>query len=116
MSLQDLSNLRISGSKPTDSIWVLVGDCPRFIEPSLRIIRVAPTDKPEFMDWRSLVMLNVSIFEVGKHATLFNKTIHAVEAVNPSTLAIACRSGEAGFDAQHDLILNKIWKALQWHQ
>lgn len=115
MTLQALTNLRIGGNAPK-LVWLIVGDCPRFVEPSIDMIRIAPTDKPAHMDFRALVMLDVTIYEIGKYATLFKQTIKAVEAIRPATLTLACRAGVVGVSKAHEALLESAWRALSWRK
>lgn len=115
MSLKHLSELRISGSAPK-LVWLIVGDCPRYIDPTFNLIHIAPTDKPAQMDFRALVMLDVTMYEVGKHDALFMQTMQAVEAAKPATLSIACRRGVVGASEKHEELLKTIYRTLQWHQ
>ena len=115
MSLQDLATLRMGGNSPK-LVWLIVGDCPRYIDPSFDMIRITPADKPALMDFRSLVMLDVTIYEIGKYASLFKQTIKAVEAAKPATLSLACRAGVAGVSDQHEEILKTVYRSLLWRQ
>lgn len=115
MTLQALTDLRIGGNAPK-LVWLIVGDCPRFVEPSVDVIRIAPTDKPAHMDFRALVMLDVTIYEIGKYATLFKQTIKAVEAIRPATLTLACRAGVVGVSKAHEVLLDRAWRALTWQK
>ena len=115
MSLQDLTNLRMGGNSPR-LVWLIVGDCPRYIDPAFDMIHIAPGDKPLQVDFRALVMLDVTIYEVGNHNTLFMQTIKAVEAAKPATLSLACRAGVAGVSDQHEEILKTVYRSLQWRQ
>jgi hypothetical protein len=115
MTLQALKDLRIGGNAPK-LVWLIVGDCPRFVEPSVDMIRIAPTDKPAHMDFRALVMLDVTIYEIGKYATLFKQTIKAVEAIRPASLTLACRAGMVGIDAHHEVLLDRAWRMLSWQK
>lgn len=115
MTLQALTDLRIGGNAPK-LVWLIVGDCPRFVEPSVDMIRIAPTDKPAHMDFRALVMLDVTIYEIGKYTTLFKQTIKAVENVRPASLFLACRAGMVGIDAHHEVLLDRAWRMLSWQK
>lgn len=115
MTLQALTDLRIGGNAPK-LVWLIVGDCPRFVEPSVDVIRIAPTDKPAHMDFRALVMLDVTIYEIGKYSTLFKQTIKAVEAIRPASLTLACRSGVVGVSMAHEVLLDRAWRALTWQK
>jgi len=111
MSLKQLVDLRIAGHAPK-SVWIIVGDCPRWIDESHQYIRITSSDKPKHMDFRALVNLNVVIFEIGKYNSLFLQTIKAVEAVKPKELSLACRNGVAGASDEHEHILKRIWGTL----
>ena len=115
MSLKQLVDLRITGHAPR-SVWIIVGDCPRWIDESHQYIRISPSDKPNHIDFRALVSLNVVIFEIGKYTSLFHQTIHAIEAAKPQTLSLACRNGVVGSSEEHETILKTIWKTLSWRK
>lgn len=115
MSLQHLTDLRVSGQVPK-LVWLIVGDCPRYIDPTFDMIRIAPGDKPAQMDFRALVMLDVTMYEVGKHDALFLQSIKAVEAAKPATLSLACRRGVVGASDEHEELLKTIYRTLQWRQ
>jgi hypothetical protein len=114
-SLQALKELRLGGSAPK-LVWLIVGDCPSFVEPSIDMIRIAPTDQPAHIDFRSLVMLDVTIYEIGKYSKLFKQTIKAVEAAKPAALFLACRAGMVGIDAHHEVLLDRAWRMLSWQK
>jgi hypothetical protein len=111
MSLKQLADLRLTGKAPK-SVWIIVGDCPRWIDESHQYIRIAPSDKPRHMDFRALVNLNVVIFEIGKYNSLFSQTIQAIEAAKPKELSLACRNGFAGASEEHEYLLKKVWQTL----
>ena len=113
--MKALTALRVSGKAPK-LVWLLVGDCPRYIDPCWEIIHIKPGDKPAHMDFRALVMLDVTMYEVGKHDTLFTQTIHAVEAAKPATLSLACRRGVVGASDKHEEIMKTVLRTLQWRQ
>jgi hypothetical protein len=112
--MKALTELRIAGHAPK-LVWIVVGDVPRFVDLGVDVIRIAPTDKPSQMDLRALVMLDVTMFEIGKHGALFNQAIHAVEAAKPAALSLACRKGVVGVSDDHEHIINKVWRVLQCH-
>lgn len=110
--MKALTDCRIKGYAPK-LVWVVVGDAPRFVDLDVDVIRITPTDKPSQMDLRALVMLDVTMYEIGKHSALFAQAIHAVEAAKPATLSLACRKGVAGVSDDHEYLLGKVWRALQ---
>jgi len=111
MSLQHLTAMRMGGKAPR-TIWILVGDSPKWMDDNHQYIQILPSDKPQHMDFRSLVSLNVVIFEIGKHESLLSQTIKAIEIAKPKEISIACNAGVVGFGDRHEDVITKAWRLL----
>lgn len=104
MSLDSLKKLRIDGLKP-NSVHVLVGDFPAWANAEVDKVCLKSV---KGMDLRPLVGLPVSIFQLGCSNALLLEAIHAVEAVNPESLAVASNAGMVGFSPEHERLLESL--------
>jgi hypothetical protein len=111
MSLQHLTAMRIGGKAPR-TIWILVGNIPKWIDDDHQYIQILPSDKPQHIDFRSLVSLNVVIFEIGQHESLLLQTIKAIESAKPKEISIACNDGIVGISEKHEDVLRKALRLL----
>lgn len=104
MSLDSLKKLRIGGYKPK-AVHVLVGDFPVWANDEADTVCLKAV---KGMDLRPLVGLPVSIFQIGDCNPLLIEAIHAVQAVNPESLAIASNAGMVGLSPEHERILENL--------
>ena len=107
MSLESLKNLRIDGYKPK-AVHVLVGDFPEWANADSDTVCIKPDAILKSMDFRPLVGLPVSVFEIGKFRSLLWKTIHAVEAAKPELLSVASNDGMVGINPEHERVLESL--------
>lgn len=107
MSLDTLKKLRIDGYKPK-AVHVLVGDAPKWANADADTVCIKHGASVKSMDFRPLVGLPVSIFQLGDCNLLLLETIHAVEAVKPELLAIAANAGAVGLNPEHERILENL--------
>lgn len=91
MSLEALTNLRLQRKKPR-SVWVLVGNVPKWVEDDEKTVIVR---KPGSFDFRALIGLDVSVIEVGT-SPLMDKVLTAVESAKPKSINICGAAGTVG--------------------
>lgn len=104
MSIDSLKKLRIDGYKPK-FVHVLVGDFPAWANAETDTVCIKTV---KGMDFRPLVGLPVSIFQLGDCNALLIEVIHAVEAVKPESLVIASNAGMVGLTPEHEHILESM--------
>ena len=107
MSLDTLKKLRIDGYKPK-AVHVLVGDAPKWANADVDMVCIKHGALVKGMDFRPLVGLPVSIFQLGDCNPLLLETIRAVEAVKPECLAIAANTGAVGLNPEHERVLERL--------
>ncbi len=112
MSLQALINLRTRHHVAPASIWVLVGNAPKWIEDCPSMVTVRPGDKN--FDFRALVGLHVAVIELGSEWATLERVIEAIELAKPKTISLACESGISGLNADHELCLERA-RRLFWN-
>ena len=116
MSISQLLELRKHGSIPKSVVWVLVGDAPKWIDDGVNHILINKDAKPAHMDFRALVKLDVSVYEIGAHGGLFKAVLDAIEAIRPERLFFACRHCISAMDEKHESIMKNNLEKLQWLQ
>jgi hypothetical protein len=112
MSIEALMKLRVQGGTPP-SVWVVVGDCPDRLIELPDCIRVSA--KPAAMDWRAVIGLHVSVFDIGDHPELLDETLDAIDAAEPEAISVACDHGVCGLNHDHEMVLHRIRRHLANH-
>lgn len=113
MSLEDLRKHRIAGRVPP-VVWVIVGDKPKIKIAGPGFVMIAPGDDVRRMDLRPLIGLNVSVFELGEHADLFEAAVLAVDSAKPKTTGISTSFGVSGVSENHESVLRRA-RELLWN-
>jgi hypothetical protein len=109
MSLQSLTEMRLSGKTP-NAVWVLVGKAPKFIEDHPSLVVISENEKN--LDFRPLVGLHVDLFEQPGYESLSKAVIKALDASKIKTNGIACPYGFSGLNARHESMLRRTWELL----
>ena len=105
----ELARLRRNGYSPV-SVFVFVGKPPKSVEPGPDVIVVERN--PRAIDWRPLIGLHVDVVEVGDQGDLYRETVQCAESGKPRSIGIACRSGVAGLNDEHEQLLKRLQRQL----
>ena len=104
-----LASVRRRGVTPP-AVFVYVGKPPKWVVEAPDVIVVR--SNPRAIDWRPLIGLHVDVVEVGDQGPLFFQTVQAAETGKPRSIGIACRSGVAGLNDEHDQLLKRLQRQL----
>lgn len=107
MSLDALTNIRLSGKAPT-AVWLIAGDAPKVAIESPSVVTVSPRDDVPRLDLRALVGLHVDVFESGDYPELLDKVLTAVDAAKPKSTGLACKAGICGLNDAHERVLRRV--------
>lgn len=109
MSLESLTNLRLSGKAPT-AVWVIAGDAPKLPIESPSVVTISTRDDVPRLDLRALVGLHVDVFECGNHPEFMESVLRAVDAAKPKSNGLVCTGGISGLNDAHERVLRRVWE------
>ncbi|RZI59323.1 MAG: hypothetical protein EOP14_04310 [Pseudomonas sp.] len=110
MSIQALLKLRKEAGKVPPAVWVVIGQVPARLKDLPDCIHVSFGSFPE--DWRPIVGLHVDVFDLANSDYLLSKTLEAIDAAKPKSVAVASHHGVMGLSDQHETVMRRIWRHL----